>query len=120
MSLLLNISPFLIPVVFVTMSDQACENKPCEHKNSDFFILYWHNKIFTTTAEFNGLSSTAYGNGILRLELKILAKYSSMYFAITSLIFASHGTHVVLTQKATTMTTYRDVALWGLTLIAFM
>ena len=112
MSLLLNISPFLIPVVSVTMSDQACENKPCEHKNSDFFILYWHNKIFTTTAEFNGLSSAIFSNGILRLELKILTKYNSMYYAITWLIFAGQVTHVVLTQKATTMTTYRDVALW--------
>ena len=37
-------------------------------------ILYNHNKIFITTAEFNGLSSAAYGIGILRFERKILAK----------------------------------------------
>ena len=36
--------------------------------------LYYHNKSFITTAEFNGLSSAAYGIGILRFERKILAK----------------------------------------------
>ena len=40
---------------------------------SAIFVLY-HNKIFITTAEFNGLSSTAYGNGILLSERKILVK----------------------------------------------
>ena len=36
--------------------------------------LYYHNKIFITTAKFNGLSSAAYGNGLLYSEWKILAK----------------------------------------------
>ena len=36
--------------------------------------LYYCNKIFITTAEFNGLSSAAYGNGIAHSEQKILAK----------------------------------------------
>ena len=36
--------------------------------------LYNYNQIFITTAEFNGLSSAAYGNGIVHLEQKILVK----------------------------------------------
>ena len=36
--------------------------------------LYCSNKIFINTVEFNGLSSVAYGNGILHSERKILAK----------------------------------------------
>ena len=36
--------------------------------------LYYHDKIFTTTAELNGLSSAVYGNEILHWEQKILAK----------------------------------------------
>ena len=36
--------------------------------------LYKHNKISVTTAEFNGLSSEIYGNGIPHSELKILLK----------------------------------------------
>ena len=45
--------------------------------------LFYHNlvtiystakKIFITTAEVNGLSSAAYGNGILQSEQKILVK----------------------------------------------
>ena len=36
--------------------------------------LYYYNKIFITTAEFNGLSSAGYGNGIVHSERKILAK----------------------------------------------
>ena len=35
---------------------------------------YYHNKIFLTTVEFNGLYSAAYKNGILHSEWKILAK----------------------------------------------
>ena len=36
--------------------------------------LYYCNKIFITTAKFNGLSSAAYVNGIANSERKILAK----------------------------------------------
>ena len=36
--------------------------------------LYYCNKIFITTAEFNRLSSAAYGNGILHYEWKIFVK----------------------------------------------
>ena len=36
--------------------------------------LDYHNKVFITTAEFNGLSSAAYGNGIVHFKLKILVK----------------------------------------------
>ena len=36
--------------------------------------VYYCNKIFISTAEFNGLSSPAYGNGIAHSEQKILAK----------------------------------------------
>ena len=64
--------------------DRACENRPCEHKKSPIFsvfvasslnnYLYYCNKIFITTAEFNGLSSATYGNEIVHLEQKILAK----------------------------------------------
>ena len=36
--------------------------------------LYYHNKIFGTTTESNGLSSATYGNGILHSEQKIVAK----------------------------------------------
>ena len=36
--------------------------------------VYYCNKIFITTAVFHGLSSAAYGNGIVRSERKILAK----------------------------------------------
>ena len=64
--------------------DQACENRPSDHKKSLIFIvfallylnnhLYYHNKIFITTADFNGLSSAAYENGIRYSKWKILAK----------------------------------------------
>ena len=40
--------------------------------------LYYHNKIFITTAEFNGLSSVAYRNGILHSEHKIITKNNLM------------------------------------------
>ena len=36
--------------------------------------LYYHNKIFITTIEFNRLSSAAYRNRILHSDWKILAK----------------------------------------------
>ena len=36
--------------------------------------LHYYNEIFITTAEFSGLSSAAYENGILYSEHKILAK----------------------------------------------
>ena len=36
--------------------------------------LYYHNKIFITTAEFNGLSSATCRNEILHSEWKILVK----------------------------------------------
>ena len=64
---------------------RVCENRPCERKKSPILacLLYhnlitiytsYYNKIFVTTAEFNGLSSAAYGNGIVHSERKILAK----------------------------------------------
>ena len=37
-------------------------------------FLYYCNRIFITTAEFNGLSFATYGNGIAYSEQKILAK----------------------------------------------
>ena len=51
-------------------------------KNADFYrvcciityYLYYCNKIFITTAEFKGLSSATYGNGIAHSERKILAE----------------------------------------------
>ena len=50
-------------------------------KNHQFYLfllyhnhLYLHSKIFITSAELNGLSSAAYGMGILHFEQKILAK----------------------------------------------
>ena len=36
--------------------------------------IYYCSKIFITTAEFNMLSSAAYGNGIVHSERKILVK----------------------------------------------
>ena len=36
--------------------------------------LDYHNKVFITTAEFNGLSSAAYRNEILHSERKVLTK----------------------------------------------
>ena len=42
--------------------------------NHNLITLYNCNKIFITTAEFNGLSSAAYRNGIVHSEQKILAK----------------------------------------------
>ena len=56
-----------------SICDRACENRPCERKKSPIFsvfavaiyqlnkYLYHCNKIFITTAEFNGFSSAAYG-----------------------------------------------------------
>ena len=68
----------------IVICDQACENRPCERKKSPIFsvfavsylnkYLYYCNKIFITTAEFNGLSYAAYRNGIAHSERKILAK----------------------------------------------
>ena len=67
--------------------DQACKIRSSEHKKSPIYIvrslLYhnliiiytsYHNKIFITTVEFNGLSYAAYRNRILHFEWKILAK----------------------------------------------
>ena len=34
------------------------------HNLTTIYYLYHHNKIFITNAEFNGLSSVAYGNEI--------------------------------------------------------
>ena len=58
--------------------DRACENRSCEHKKSLTFsvfavsqlsnYLYYCNKIFNTTAEFNMLSSAAYRNGVAHSE----------------------------------------------------
>ena len=66
-------------LMLVSICDQACKNRPCEHKDHQFScllyhkFLYYHNKIFITTAEFNGLSSAVYRNGILHYKWKILA-----------------------------------------------
>ena len=66
----------------VSICDQARKNWPCEHKDHQFSrllyhkYLYYHNKIFITTAEFNELSSAVYRNGILHYKWKILAKYN--------------------------------------------
>ena len=70
--------------MYVAICDWACKNQPCECKKSPIFsvfavsylnnYLYYCNKIFITTAAFNGLSSAAYGNGIANSERKILAK----------------------------------------------
>ena len=38
------------------------------------YIAKVNAKTYITTAEFNGLSSAAYGNGIVHSERKILAK----------------------------------------------
>ena len=67
-----------------TIWDQAYENRPSEHKKSPIFCLcfiitysnylYYRNKILITTAEFNGFSSTAYGNRTLHSERKLLVK----------------------------------------------
>ena len=64
--------------------DQACENRSSEHKKSPIFVvfalsqlnnyLYYRNKIFIATAKFNGLTSAAYRNGMLRSEQKISVK----------------------------------------------
>ena len=45
------------------------ENNTGSYKN-----LHYHNKIFITTAEINGLYSADYGNGILYSEWKIFTK----------------------------------------------
>ena len=44
------------------------------NNNNNNSYLYYCNKLFITTAEFNGLSSAIYGNGIVYFERKILAK----------------------------------------------
>ena len=69
----------------INICDRACKNQPCERKkNRRFFqtllyhnlrmVLYKHNKISVTTAEFNGLSSEIYRNWIPHSELKILPR----------------------------------------------
>ena len=44
-----------------------CKNRPCEYKT-----------IADSTAEFNGLSSAVYGNGILHSEQKIYQQHNSV------------------------------------------
>ncbi len=73
----------MILASYKSMRDRACKNQPCEYKKLPIFsYLHYHNlkTIYTnmiksvTTAEFNGLSSKIYRNGIPHSELKILAK----------------------------------------------
>ena len=47
--------------------------------------------MFTTNAQFNGLSSASYRNKILQSQLKIL---SLVYFALTWFIFAGLVTYI--------------------------
>ena len=64
--------------------DLACKNRLSEHKKLPILAcllchilnnyLYYCNIIFITTAEFNGLSSAAYKNGIVHSERKMLVK----------------------------------------------
>ena len=69
-------------MVYVYIRDRACKYQPSEHIIIANFVflsllynhLHYHNKIFITAAEFNGLSSAAYGIGILCFEQKVLAK----------------------------------------------
>ena len=68
----------------VIICDWACKNRPSEHKKLPIFSMFavsklnnclnHCNKIFIVTVNFNGLSSVAYGNGIVHSEQKILAK----------------------------------------------
>ena len=74
------------PQISLHIYDRACENRPCERKKNHRFLacllyhnfittyLYYWNKIFITTAEFNKLSSAAYRIGIVHSERKILVK----------------------------------------------
>ena len=54
------------------------------YHHSITIYVYYQNKIFITTAEFNGLSSVAYENEILHFEWKILEN-------ITQCNLLSHG-----------------------------
>ena len=56
--------------------------------------------MFTTTAEFNGLSSAIYRNRILQSQLKILAKIQLSVIGIHTVDFCSSVTFIgVKTQR---------------------
>ena len=63
----------------IAIYGRACKNWPSEYVNFLsllYHYLHYHHKIFITTAEFDGLSSAAYGDGILHSKWKTLVKIS--------------------------------------------
>ena len=62
--------------MWLGLQKSTIEHKNCWFCSSLLYPNYWYNcnKTFITTAEFNGLSSAAYRNGILHSERKILSQ----------------------------------------------